>query len=140
MEKKIRVTGAIIVKGDKVLAGQRGYGPLKGKWEFPGGKAKEHESDKDALTREIKEELEIDILVDKLVATVNAKDAQEKDISISFYTAYCADENLSFNAHDAFLWVDMAHIEELDWLPADKAIISDIEKILENNRKKGECK
>ena len=68
--KTIEVVAAIIKHGDKIFATQRGYGDFKGFWEFPGGKMEAGETRKEALIREIKEELNIDIKVGELVDTI----------------------------------------------------------------------
>ena len=70
-EKKIiRVVAAVIKDGDRIFATARGYGEFKGQWEFPGGKIEEGETPQQALRREIKEELDTDIEVGKLIYTV----------------------------------------------------------------------
>ena len=63
--KELYVVAAIIKKDDKILATQRGYGEFEGLWEFPGGKIEDGETKEEALVREIKEELNADILVEK---------------------------------------------------------------------------
>ncbi len=65
--KRIEVVAAIIIKGDKVFATQRGYGEFKDWWEFPGGKIEAGECPQDALKREIKEELDAEISVGELL-------------------------------------------------------------------------
>ena len=67
--KRIRVSAAVIHKDGKIFATQRGYGEYKGKWEFPGGKREEGESGEEALKREIKEELDSTIIIEKLICT-----------------------------------------------------------------------
>ena len=59
--KVIEVVAAIIFDKDKIFATQRGYGEFKDWWEFPGGKIEKNEEKQDALKREIKEELDVDI-------------------------------------------------------------------------------
>ena len=59
--KTIKVVAAVIRDGDKIFATQRGYGDLKGGWEFPGGKIEEGETPQEALKREIMEELDTEI-------------------------------------------------------------------------------
>ena len=68
--KNIEVVAAVIVHNNKIFATQRGYGDYKGFWEFPGGKIEQGETKQSALKREIKEELDIDITVNKLIKTV----------------------------------------------------------------------
>ena len=63
--KKVKVVAAIIKKDNKILATQRGYGEFEGLWEFPGGKVEQGETKEEALIREIKEELNADIEVEK---------------------------------------------------------------------------
>ena len=68
--KTIRVTAAVIRKDDRVFATARGYGDYKGGWEFPGGKIEPGETPREALAREIREELDTDILVGDLIETI----------------------------------------------------------------------
>lgn len=68
--KTIEVVAALIIKGNKVFATQRGYGGFKGWWEFPGGKIEPGECPQEALVREIREELDAEISVGDLIETV----------------------------------------------------------------------
>ena len=68
--KTIEVVAAIIKRGNEILATQRGYGEFEGGWEFPGGKVEPGESPEGAVVREIQEELDATIAVDRLIATV----------------------------------------------------------------------
>ena len=68
--KTIRVVAAIIIDDSKVFATQRGYGEFKDGWEFPGGKIDAGETPEEALVREIKEELDTEVEVGKLLDTV----------------------------------------------------------------------
>ena len=68
--KTIEVVAAIIHQNNKILATQRGYGDYKGWWEFPGGKMEEGETEEQAIVREIREELDVKIAVEKKVCTV----------------------------------------------------------------------
>ena len=61
---------SVQLKGDKIFATERGYGEFKGGWEFPGGKIEEGETPQQALVREIKEELDMEIEVGELLDTV----------------------------------------------------------------------
>ena len=68
--KTIEVVAAIIHQHGKILATQRGYGEHQGMWEFPGGKMETGETEEDAIVREIREELNVEIRVEKKVCTV----------------------------------------------------------------------
>lgn len=68
--KTINVVAAVIMKGGKVFATQRGYGEFKDGWEFPGGKVEAGESPEEALSREIREELEVEVNVGDLIDTI----------------------------------------------------------------------
>ena len=68
--RKIEVVAAVIHKDGRILATQRGYGEFKDKWEFPGGKMEAGESREEALRREIREELDTEINIGKLLCTV----------------------------------------------------------------------
>lgn len=68
--KEIKVVAAIIQKENKILATKRGYGEFINMWEFPGGKIESSETKEQALVREIKEELNIEISVDKFAIDI----------------------------------------------------------------------
>ena len=129
MNKVIEVVAAVIVKDDTILATQRGYGEFKGKWEFPGGKLKDNESKIDALKREIKEELNADINVDKYLTTV---EYDYPDFHLTMHTFICTLNNdIKFVyhndnelEHDNMVWLEEKDLDKLDWLPADIEIIS----------------
>ena len=67
MKKRIRVVCALIKKNNRIFVAQRDYGEFKGLYEFPGGKIEEGETPKDAIIREIKEELETTIKVERFL-------------------------------------------------------------------------
>ena len=123
-EKKIlQVVGAAIVDANgKILCAQRGYGPLKGKWEFPGGKIEHGESDTDALTREIKEELSIDIEVEELIDS-NYNEYKEFNVNLKVYKCKCTSGVISDTEHQSLKWVDAKELDKLDWADADRPIV-----------------
>lgn len=133
--KKIEVVAAIIRKGDKIFATQRGYGDFKDWWEFPGGKMEEGETPEAALIREIKEELSTDISVDKFLYTVDY-DYPKFHLTMHCFMCSLVTDALHLNEHEASKWLDVEAIHSVNWLPADEAILPLIVKELNSSASK----
>ena len=123
--KQIEVVAAIIRKGDKIFATQRGYGEWKDWWEFPGGKMEVGETPEEALVREIREELSADISVGELLTTV------EYDYPAFHLTMHCflctlVGEALHLNEHEAAKWLTKDELDSVKWLPADEIVIEEL--------------
>ena len=124
--KTIHVVAAIIRNGDKILATQRGYGDYKDGWEFPGGKIEENETPQDALVREIREELEADIIVGDHLVTVE-HDYPDFHISMQCYWAELKEgSHLILLEHEAARWLSIDYLDSVDWLPADVDVVKAI--------------
>lgn len=121
--KVINVVAAIIVKDNKILATQRGYGDFKDGWEFPGGKIEENETPEEALKREILEELNAHINVDKYIYTVEYN-YPKFHLSMRCYRCSLVDENIELKEHLAAKWLSINELETIEWLPADIEIIN----------------
>lgn len=120
--KTIEVVAAIIRKGDKIFATQRGYGDFKDWWEFPGGKMEVGESPEIALIREIKEELSTEIQIEKFLYTVEW-DYPKFHLTMHCYICSLQEEALHLNEHEAAKWLTIDDIYSVAWLPADKLLI-----------------
>ena len=123
--RHIEVVAAVIRKGDKIFATQRGYGDFKDRWEFPGGKMEPGETPQEALEREIREELCAEIEIQSYIDTV------EWDYPAFHLTLHCflcslSTEALHLNEHEAARWLSAGDIESLNWLPADRDILPKI--------------
>lgn len=132
--KTIRVAAAIIRAvnergGPVIFATQRGYGDLKGGWEFPGGKIEEGESPQEALKREILEELETEITVGALIDTIEY-DYPTFHLSMDCFWAEVASGKLVLKEHEAAKWLSKAELESVEWLPADLTLIGQIRNSL----------
>ena len=125
--KRIRVSAAVIHKDGKIFATQRGYGEYKGKWEFPGGKREEGESGEEALKREIKEELDSTIIIEKLICTTEY-DYPTFHLTMDVYLATLLEGKLTLLEHEDAKWVSLDSIDTLDWLGADWSVIEKIKK------------
>ena len=131
--KLIEVVAAIIRDGDRVFATQRGYGPWKDWWEFPGGKMEEGETEQEALVREIKEELSADIHVGKLLDTVEW-DYPEFHLTMHCFMCTLSHDAMHLNEHEAAKWLNMTTLHSVKWLPADEALLPVIEKELNEEK------
>lgn len=119
MKKQINVVGAVIVRDGLVLCAQRGgSGSLAGLWEFPGGKIEPGESPREALEREIAEELLCTVEVGREVTTTS----HEYDFgTVNLTTFYCALFNgiPVLTEHTQVVWLEPERLDTLEWAPAD---------------------
>ena len=125
--KSIRVSAAVIHRDEKIFATQRGYGEYKGKWEFPGGKREEGESGEEALYREIREELDSKVKIEKLICTTDY-DYPTFHLTMDVYLSTLIEGKLTLLEHEDAQWVSLDSIDDLDWLPADWSVIDEIKK------------
>lgn len=120
--KTVKVVAAIIRDGNKVFATQRGYGDYKDGWEFPGGKVEPGETAQQALVREIKEELDTDIAVGDYLTTIEY-DYPTFHLSMQCFWCRIVDGTPVLKENEAARWLDVDHIDSVEWLPADLTII-----------------
>jgi 8-oxo-dGTP diphosphatase len=120
--KQIEVVAAVIRKGDKLFATQRGYGEWKDWWEFPGGKMEAGETPEEALVREIHEELSAEISVDRFICTVD-HDYPQFHLTMHCYWCSLKDEAMHLNEHEAARWLSKDELGSVKWLPADVKVI-----------------
>ena len=120
--KTVNVVAAIIRDGNKVFATQRGYGDYKDGWEFPGGKIEPGETPQQALIREIKEELDTEIVVGDLLTTIEY-DYPTFHLSMQCFWCQIVDGIPVLKEHEAARWLNPESIDVVDWLPADLSII-----------------
>ena len=123
--KTIRVVAASISEKEKVFATQRGYGEFKDGWEFPGGKIELGEIPEAAIVREIKEELDTEIEVVKLLDTVEY-DYPQFHLSMDCFICKIKSGDLVLKEHEAAKWLTKENLDSVDWLPADLSLIEKI--------------
>ena len=130
--KQIEVVAAIIHRDGAYFATQRGYGEFEGMWEFPGGKIEPGESPEDALKREIKEELGVDIAIEELLCTTEY-DYPTFHLTMHCYLCSVASGEIELREHKSAQWLTAETLDTVEWLPADKEIIA---KLRANNLNK----
>ncbi len=132
--KYVRVVAAVIKSKNEagepiIFATQRGYGEYKDGWEFPGGKIEKGETSKEALVREIKEELDTEIAVGDLIDTIEY-DYPTFHLSMDCFWCELIEGNLVLKEHEAAKWLTKDRLDDVDWLPADITIIDKIKTAL----------
>lgn len=127
MPTQIVVAGAII-SGDMVLVAQRLRPPaLAGRWELPGGKVAEGETERGALARELAEELGIEVSVgERLGDDV----ALSETMTLRAYRVHLLHGEPHPRDHQALRWVTAAELAHVDWVPADRAWLDDLAQAL----------
>ena len=127
--KIVNVSAAAIVQDNKVLATRRGYGAYKDWWEFPGGKLEDGESTEAALIREIREELNVEISVGKLLRTVEY-DYPGFHLVMHCFLCSISSGVLTLNEHEDARWLSVSELGSVAWLPADLLLLEDLQKCL----------
>ena len=131
--KQIEVVAAIIRKGDKIFATQRGYGEWKDWWEFPGGKMEAGETPEEALVREIREELSAEISVDEFLCMVEY-DYPKFRLKMHCFLCSLVTDALHLNEHEAAKWLGRDELDCVKWLPADVKLIEEVRRKMEDVR------
>ena len=131
--KTIKVVAAVICDSlentTKVFATARGYGEFKGKWEFPGGKLEAGEISQQALIREIQEELAVKIEVGELIDTIEY-DYPTFHLSMDCFLCVVVDGEIILKEAEAARWLNKDELYNVDWLPADIALIEKLQNSL----------
>ena len=127
--KTIKVVAAVICDNmkekNKIFATARGYGELKGGWEFPGGKIEAGETPQEALKREIMEELDTEIKVGDLIDTIEY-DYPTFHLSMDCFWCEVVSGELVLKEAEAARWLTKEELDSVPWLPADQTILETI--------------
>ena len=125
----INVVAAIIKnESGKILIAQRNFKKSQGGlWEFPGGKIEKDETKEEAIIREIKEELTIDIKVDKYLAE-KVFNYPDKDINLIAMECTRIGGNVELTEHEDYKWVTSDELTNFEFAPADEFIVERVKK------------
>ena len=127
--RTIEVVAAIIHDAEgRIFATQRGYGEWEGWWEFPGGKMECGEGREEALRREIWEELETRIAIERLVTTVEY-DYPKFHLTMHCFWCHVEQGALTLKEHEAARWLDKEELDSVRWLPADWDVVELLKKM-----------
>lgn len=125
--KNFVVTAAILIHENMYLCMQRGkhkHDYLAYKYEFPGGKVEPHESLEESLSRELREEMALEIPTENLnFFTSNHHDYPDFTIDLHVFTCKVDDKEFELLEHHDFIWLPKEKLPSLDWAPADIPIM-----------------
>lgn len=109
------------------FATARSYGDYKGFWEFPGGKMEPGETREQALVRELREELSVDVCVGDFLCTVE-HDYPNFHITMHCFFCTVVGGELTLLEHESAQWVNLENLGKLQWCPADVQVVETLRK------------
>ena len=124
--KHIDVVAGAILRDGKVFGACRGYGNYAGTWEFAGGKVEPGETDEEALAREIREELGVEIAVERLLGIVD-HDYPEYHMNMRLYVCRHIACEPQLSVHSEVRWLGRADLYSVPWFEADMELIRKLE-------------
>ena len=130
MKKHIQVAAALLFENGKVFATKRGDSPypyVAHKYEFPGGKIEQGERGEDAVKRELKEELDMDVTVGGLYAS---QTFEYPDFIITLFVYECEMASaFTLKEHESYAWIAPKDLKTEEWAPADADIVETIKRV-----------
>lgn len=120
--KTVEVVAGIIRKENDILIAKRKGGEFNGLWEFPGGKIEKKETHEEALRRELKEELNIDVVIQDFITTIKYE-YKSFNLVMHVYGVIIKDGEISLNVHSDLKWVKINELKEIQWVPADIEVL-----------------
>ena len=116
----VKVVAALVHNDGKYLIARRNHGDIEanGKWEFPGGKVEDNESEMQAVIREMKEEFDINVKAIKYL-TNSVCEYTARTIDLRLYLCEFISGDFKLSAHHEYKWVSSGEILNFDFAPAD---------------------
>lgn len=126
--KTIEVVAAVIYdENNNFLIAKRKGGEFDGMWEFPGGKIEKGETHKQALIRELKEELSIDVKIENFIKTIEYS-YDTFYLIMHVYKTRIISKEILLNVHSDLKWINKNNIKNINWVPADVLLLDEISK------------
>jgi len=126
-KRTINVVAGLIFRDGRLLVCQRHHtGSFPLKWEFPGGKVEENESDLDALCRELKEELAIDAIDGRLAWRHEHSYSNGPSVALRFYNVHIFNGELTNLVFEQISWVKLSELKDLDFLEGDQPLVDQL--------------
>ena len=130
MKKHVQVAAALLFQNGKIFATKRGDSPypyVAHKYEFPGGKIEMNELGKDAVKRELKEELDMDVTVGSLYAC-HTFEYPDFIITLSLFECEMQSDFI-LKEHESYAWISPKDLKEEEWAPADADILGSLKRV-----------
>lgn len=124
------VVAAVVTDGERYFCTQRArtrFAYTSEKFEFPGGKIEPGETEPQALQRELHEELDMDVVIERKICTVH-HDYPDFSITLAAYQCRLADPHFLLKEHESYRWVKLSELSTLDFAAADRKIIAVLQK------------
>jgi 8-oxo-dGTP diphosphatase len=127
--KQVYGAAGILMQGNRICALRRKFGEFAGYYEFPGGKVEIGETAEEAVIRECKEELDVDVSIMSLVHVIY-HDYPGFHLKMPLYLCEIVDGEMKLFVHDDLVWLDEFNVEKLNWIEATKALVPKIKEII----------
>jgi 8-oxo-dGTP diphosphatase len=127
--KQVYGAAGILMQGNRICALRRKFGEFAGYYEFPGGKVEIGETAEEAVVRECKEELDVDVRIMSLVHVIY-HDYPGFHLKMPLYLCEIVDGEMKLFVHDDLVWLDEFNVEKLNWIEATKALVPKIKEII----------
>lgn len=119
----LHVVAAILIRDSRILAAKRLPGGSAGNlWEFPGGKVEANETPQQAIVREIREELGIQVSVEKDFGTY-ITDIDQNRLSLHCFLCSTSETELCLTSHSQVVWLPAIELRQLDWASPDIPVV-----------------